>query len=524
MHNSIYKLLKDIKKSAYAMTSGSFMPPEPLPNSVKAKQIEQQEMSSQQAEAAAGPGDPMMQMQKAQEDAVNQLQQTQQQLAQAQAELQNVQMQSQQQMHQVQMDAQQQINKAQMDAEYKLQEEKIKNQKALLSAQEKYTRTSVKAPAAQSHILASQLKRMYKRINSLKVATVQPVNTGIVMPSQNSTIQDHEQKRFSGMPHIGIMPSQRTQQQWNEISEWKRNSNQNDPNFAAIQNNVNAAPTKVPGAFSNYGGELTDYLNNPKEYMKHRNPFGTEGLGGFAWDALGGFTTNINNGVSNLAKGNFAEGIGDLGAGYAGGALTLGPGKALGLAGKGILPKLLTYAGLGTASSMLSPSDENTSAVTPEPTAEQSAQQSAPSMGASNNIFSYQPSAQSLTPAQRYGAMNRELLNSMLPAAQFRKAGTTNSAIKDLPPNDAKVTSNFMANQKSKGLYSPIPILQNTAYFAPHKFKSNVYNPSNQQGYGPVGDFIKQLIFSLVPGVAPQPDWSRVHGGLQNAGSHRIQN
>ena len=53
------------------MTSGSFMPPEPLPNSVKAKQIEQQEMASQQAESAAGPGDPMMQMQKAQEDAVN---------------------------------------------------------------------------------------------------------------------------------------------------------------------------------------------------------------------------------------------------------------------------------------------------------------------------------------------------------------------------------------------------------------------------------------------------------------------
>jgi hypothetical protein len=171
MHNSAYKLLKHIKNAA-AMGSGSFMPPEPLPNSVKANQIEQQELAEQQGAASAGAGnEQMMQMQKAQEDAVNELQQTKQQLAQMQGELQNVQAQSQQQQQAMQMSAQQEIQKAQMDAQYELQSEKIKNQQKLLSVQEKAMRTAGKAKPDQNHILSNQLKRVVRKVNSLKSAS-----------------------------------------------------------------------------------------------------------------------------------------------------------------------------------------------------------------------------------------------------------------------------------------------------------------------------------------------------------------
>jgi hypothetical protein len=68
MPNLAFSLLKELKtrKSASAMAGGSFMPPQPLPNSVKAKQIEQQEMQAQQAQDGASAGnEQMMQMQKA---------------------------------------------------------------------------------------------------------------------------------------------------------------------------------------------------------------------------------------------------------------------------------------------------------------------------------------------------------------------------------------------------------------------------------------------------------------------------
>ena len=170
MSNSIYQLLKQIKSAAAG--GGSFMPPQPLPNSIKAKQIEQQEQEAKMQDQA-GQADPQLaQMQKAQEDAVNQAQQAQQQLAQLQGELQNVQAQAQQQQQALQMQADQEIQKARMDAQYELQAEKIKNQQKLLSMQEKYMRASGKAKPDQNSILATQLKRLQRKVNGAKSASV----------------------------------------------------------------------------------------------------------------------------------------------------------------------------------------------------------------------------------------------------------------------------------------------------------------------------------------------------------------
>ena len=170
MSNSIYQLLKQIKSAAAG--GGSFMPPQPLPNSIKAKQIEQQQQEAKMQDQA-GQADPQLaQMQKAQEDAVNQAQQAQQQLAQIQGELQNVQAQAQQQQQALQMQADQEIQKARMDAQYELQAEKIKNQQKLLSMQEKYMRAAGKAKPDQNSILATQLKRLQRKVNGAKSASV----------------------------------------------------------------------------------------------------------------------------------------------------------------------------------------------------------------------------------------------------------------------------------------------------------------------------------------------------------------
>ena len=154
------------------MGSGSFMPPQPLPNSIKAKQIEQQEQEAKMQDQAGQVDPQLAQMQKAQEDAVSQAQQAQQQLAQLQGELQNVQAQAQQQQQALQMQADQEIQKARMDAQYELQAEKIKNQQKLLSMQEKYMRASGKAKPDQNSILATQLKRLQRKVNSSKTASV----------------------------------------------------------------------------------------------------------------------------------------------------------------------------------------------------------------------------------------------------------------------------------------------------------------------------------------------------------------
>lgn len=408
MRNSAYSLLKQIK-NASAMGSGSFLPPEPLPNSVKATQIEQQELAAEQSEATAGAGnDQLMQMQKAQEDAVKQLQQTQQQLAQTQGELQSVQAQSQQQQQEVQMQAQQEIQKAQMDAQYELQSEKIKNQQKLLSVQEKYMRNAGKAKPDQNHILSSQLKRVVKKVNGLKVA--------------NTTA--------AGLKATGI---------------------------AAGKTLGRAVP--------------------------------------FAGAAISGASA-----VNNLSKGNYLS----AGLDTLGGAASFIP-----LAG---IPLSI---GAGLASSYFENPEKSTQPPAPVDS-EFDAQQPANILGAmGQQAAGYAPQPQQrwdtgLSPSERFSVLN-----------QAQKMG----AVAPAKPPEYPDIRKFMKNPPPPGEYisSPIPMWQ--AGFKQHDLNM----PSvKQPGYGPLGAFIKQLIFQVgMPMFGMRnpmhPDFSKVYGSLENNEAYKVR-
>jgi hypothetical protein len=562
MHNSAYNLLKQIK-SAAAMGAGSFLPPEPLPNSVKANQIQQQELAAQQSEATAGAGnEQLIQMQKAQEDAVSQLQQTQQQLAQAQSELQNSQAQAQQQQQAIEMQAQQEIQKAQMDAQYELQSEKIKNQQQLLSVQEKYMRSAGKAKPDQNHILASQLKRVVRKVNGLKAASVTPT----VGPRDSTTQRidrntQQSEKNFTGLPHSDIDPSRRTQQQWNDIAKAKRERYNNPQVKQKIEQEANAAQAAAdknrPAGSSNsllgnVAGEVGSYWQDPKAYMKQNNPELNDSL---LWDLTGGFTTNINSGFSNLARGNIGRGLMDLGYGYVGGISNIGLGlgaaglgaktlarlssKALPAAAgnltrfagatKNVLPKSLQGWKANTAMTgvslapMFTGSDE-------APQMDQAGDSSVDDYSNSGNSFgpggvpypggfsAPQPQQRwdaGLSPSERFAVLNESIGKT---AADIT-AGKV--------PTDEKVYPDirkFMKNPPPPGehIASPIPLLQAGFY----QYGAN--KPErNHNSYGPIGDFIKQLIFQVgLPSIGLrnplQPDFSKIYGNLRNNEAYNL--
>jgi hypothetical protein len=439
------ELKKSLEKKSSAMQAGSFMPPEPLPNSIKAKQLEQQELAAQQAQEQPDGMDPQLaQMQKAQEDAVNQLQQSQQQLAQTQAELQNVQSQAQQQQQAAQMQAQQEIQKAQMDAQYELQSEKIKNQQKLLSVQEKYMRSAGKAKPDQNHILSSQLKRVVRKVNSIKSAGAPPIidaATGKVIGSTANT---------------------------------------------ALSTVTKAAPVaaKVVGSG-----------------MSKAIPY--------AGAAISGASA-----LNNLSKGNYLSAGLDAVGGLASGIL--GP--------IGIPIALATAAG---SSYFENPEKTQTPSgmrptQAPQPAADSglmsNLMQMAPSImgmlgGGGQPAGGYAPRPQrwdtGLSPEQRFSVMNQA---AVLGTAKY---GSTNTA-----PD----IRSFMKNPPPKGQYiaSPIPLLQ--AGFKQNEFDTGI---TPQQGYGPIGNFIKQLIFNVgFPAIGMRnplhPDFSKVYGSLANNEAYRF--
>ncbi len=390
------------------MGSGSFTPPEPLPNSVKANQIEQQELAAQQSEATAGAGnDQLMQMQKAQEDAVSQLQQTQQQLAQTQGELQSVQAQAQQQQQEVQMQAQQEIQKAQMDAQYELQSEKIKNQQQLLSVQEKYMRSAGKAKPDQNHILSSQLKRVVKKVNGLKVA--------------NTTA--------AGLKATGL---------------------------AAGKTLGRAVP--------------------------------------FAGAAISGASA-----VNNLSKGNYLS----AGLDALGGAASFIPLAGIPLSiGAGLASSYFENPGKTVPSVPYTSEDPElaTTVNTPSAMAPQTS--------------GYAPQQRSwdtgLSPSERFSVLNTT-----------QKMGAVASVKQPEYPDIRK----FMKNPPPPGEYvsSPIPFWQSG-------FKQHSMNmpTTKQQGYGLIGDFVKQLIFQIgLPAFGMRnpmhPDFTKIYGGLENNEAYKLR-
>lgn len=580
------------------MNAGSFLPPQPLPNSVKAKQIEEQELAAAAAQNQPTGVDPQMeQMQKAQQAAVNELQQAQQQLAQTKNELQSVQAQSQQQQQAMQAQAQQEVQKAQMDAQYELQSEKIKNQQKLLSVQEKYMRSAGKAKPDQNHILSNQLKRVVKKVNSIKTATVTPPAAPNLSPkSKDSAIQAKE-RNLTGLPHAGVVPSQRTQQQWNEISAWKRNRIATDPKFQKIREQGNAAPVKTPGLVEGFGEAMGDYLDNPwKEYDTFKdnafgaydeskgmgdnlkaNPLGS--IGRLATNITTGFVPNLVGGLGEAAKGVYnldpmraAKGIGTatLGVGEglltfgtlgAGGAVTKGlqlPGRALAAGAKKVLPAASQKAfqsGLGKGVASAGKGVANVGAIggvyagadklglgdpniykqeniesTPEDYQDMNGGQNLQNISGGQNPYNSMPGGFSapqpqqswdagLSPAERFSVMN-----------QAQDMNSKGASVPSVPGDAAKEVEypdirKFMKNPPPPGEYiaSPIPILQSG--FKQHEFNMP---DSRQQGYGPLGDFIKQLIFQVgLPAFGMrnplEPDFERLYGGLTNNEAYKFK-
>lgn len=158
MHNPAFSLLTTLRKSAATiMDPGSFMPMEPLPNSVKAKQLEQQEELEAQQEEMMG----------SQENQAGELESYKSQVQDLQGQLQQVQMQAQQAQATESMAAQQKLHMAQLDAQQKIQEAKLKAQADLLKMQEKYM-SQGPAPAKAPHgMVASQLKRITSKVDKL---------------------------------------------------------------------------------------------------------------------------------------------------------------------------------------------------------------------------------------------------------------------------------------------------------------------------------------------------------------------
>ena len=326
MANSVYQLLKTLKSASSLYGGGAAIRPvEPFPNSIAAKQMEQQEIA---AEAANSPENQLQQTQKAQQDAVNQLQQAQQQIQQLQGELQNAQMTSQQQAQQAQMQAQQEAQQAKMDAQYELQAEKIKNQKELLSMQEKYMKGMQKQPKDQGGILSNQLKRVVNRVSKLnKVASIQVENRApaAVAPANNSA---NSAMKSSGAPMRTDAERAARRQRFDEL---KKNMPQGEIKGLGVTD-----------VFGNVGKNVGEYWKDPKAFMASNNP----GLNdSFLWDMTGGFTTNVNSGLSNLARGNFRRGAADLIAGYAQGAATIGLGGVGGAGAKTGAGALMNAAG-----------------------------------------------------------------------------------------------------------------------------------------------------------------------------------
>lgn len=113
-----------------------------------------------------------------------------------------------------------------------------------------------------------------------------------------------------------------------------------------------------------------------------------------------------------------------------------------------------------------------------------------------------------LSPSERFSVMNQSM-------------GKAGSALQKPEYPDIR---QFMKNPPAAGEYipSPIPILQ--AGFKQHEFAQPT---SRQQGYGPIGNFLRQLIFNVgLPAIGVRnplyPDFSKVYGSLVNNEAYKF--
>lgn len=240
MINQAYSLLKTLKKaSAMGGSSSSFMPLQPLPNSVKAKQLEEEEMLAEMQNGGSDANSQLNQMQKAQQDAVTKLQESQAQIQQLEGQLQNAQMTAQQSAAAMQAKADQQVEALKMKAEAQIQEEKIKSQRAILSMQEKHTNALNKSPKDQSGILSNQLRRVTDRIAKLQKYAREAVDVEFeLVSSKSATVAGHDGVSNDVKKPGGHLIEGVPAQQWF----------QNNANKTGIPNSYGSVKPQQPGA------------------------------------------------------------------------------------------------------------------------------------------------------------------------------------------------------------------------------------------------------------------------------------
>ena len=134
-----------------------------------------------------------------------------------------------------------------------------------------------------------------------------------------------------------------------------------------------------------------------------------------------------------------------------------------------------------------------------------------------------------LSPAERFSVLNKaaNILNrgKGFPVKSGAESDTTQLYKPPVKQTEYPDIRKFMKNPPPPGEYisSPIPIWQ--AGFKDQDF--NMPQVKNQ-GYGPIGDFIKKLIFQVgmpVLGINNplQPDFSKLYGSLANNEAYKIK-
>lgn len=506
MVNSTYQLLRTIKSAAMGGGRGQYMPPEPLPNSIKAKEIEAQELAAEQSENGMQGVDAqngqMMEMHKMQEDSMKELQDANMKVQELSGQLQNAETTQANQLKNVELTAQQEIQKAKMEAEFKLQEAMLKNKQDMLSMQEKHQKSLASGAKNQNHILGTQLKRIVKKVNSLKMAaTIRVEGRG---PADVPAPRAPNPTAGGGgkAPHTEVPMLNRTPEMVSERQKY----------YADRVKTVTDALPPAPGAMSatkDFASDITPelhrYWGDPKKYSEQAGLRGNP-----LWDATLGFTDNVNSGFSNLARGNVGQGAADLAGGYAHGALNLMSGGAavngvrlglksgLGLAGGAALPSIYGQLAPGSGQGAAPNTQPAQTPINPGYGGAPGFSAPAPMAGGTG-----------LTPQEQFGS--QDIGSSDLGHVSGPQAGS------DL--------SQFMGGQSS--LASPMPILQSGLKH--HEWARPIGNFSNQQGYGgEISNFIRNLIFQGgMPAMGMpafgQPNFSQVYGSLGNPRAYKLQ-
>ena len=512
MANSAYSLLKLVKKSAGLYGGGNFKPVAPFPNSIAAKQTEEEELA---AEAANNPENQLQQTQKAQQDAVNDFQKAQQQIQELQGQLQQAQMASTQQAQAVQQQADGAIQKAQMDAEYQLQAEKIKNQKDLLAMQEKYMKGMQKQPKDQGGILSNQLKRVTSRVSKLTKSSaihVEPRGPGAVKPTSTGTPKPPTSAPQTTSPFKHIAPQNRTPEQRQAQAEYF-NKQKLKPEYANATRVPDPSLTPA-AAISQIGSEIGEYWKDPKSYADaNASRLGDNWYSpGRLLGSLGGFTNTINSGFSNIARGNLLEGGRDLLGGYAQGALTyytlgglLGGGGLS--AGKNVA--LLAASQVPSASQW----EQQQAATVPEP-GQQLPQ--TPTQQGGEGAGGQQPSGGNMT-AMQQSAIQLLQQNPVMPKTPLTPQ--QRGAVQALQGSGVQLDPQLLNYYNDPSAYksgSYITALNNRGYQIPDKMPYPQMGLEKEHGYGPLGNLIRDILFMspMAFGVSPlkigKPDHARI--------------